>query len=181
VAINPTIIYKPSYDQRFKSYEFLKLTELLEFNTGQKGVTWVIWSLEHLWSGNPVNIENQYRRHFLKFPSHPYTTYSGKQNQRYNDLKARSKRRIQQKLGNRLGSGAMVRFCLRTELKEHFGQKWSLAHDLFELGWISNWQLFQFSFALLNRIYPEWAVITKLHADLERYRFRRNILHKRCK
>jgi hypothetical protein len=37
-----TVIYTPSYDQWFKSYEFWKLTELLEFDAGQKGVTWVI-------------------------------------------------------------------------------------------------------------------------------------------
>jgi hypothetical protein len=145
-----TVIYTPSYDQWFKSYEFLKLTELLEFDAGQKGVTWVIRSLDHLWSGNPVNIENQYHRHFLKFPLNPYMTYSGKQNQRYNDLKAGSKRRIQQKPRNRLGSGAMVRFCLRTEIKEHFGQKWSLANDLFRLGCISKRQIVRFSFTFFG-------------------------------
>jgi hypothetical protein len=44
----PKDIYTPSYDQRFKSYGFWKLTELLKFDSGQNGVTWVIQSLDHL-------------------------------------------------------------------------------------------------------------------------------------
>jgi hypothetical protein len=96
-------------------------------------VTWVIRSLDHLRNGNPVNIENQTHRYFLMFPTHPYMTYLGKQNQSYSDLKAGSKRRIQQKLRNRLGSEARVRFCSRTKLMEQLGQKWSIAHDLFRL------------------------------------------------
>jgi hypothetical protein len=66
---------------------------------------------------NPINTENQSCRYFLKFPTHPYTTYSGKQNQSYSDLKAGSKRRIQQKPGNRLGSGERIQFRSRTELR----------------------------------------------------------------
>jgi hypothetical protein len=87
-------IYTPSYDQRFKSYGFWKLTELLKFDSRQNGVAWVIQSLGHFQNGNTVNTENQSRRYFLKFPTHPYTTYSGKQNQSYSDLKAGSERRI---------------------------------------------------------------------------------------
>jgi hypothetical protein len=143
-------------------------------------MSWEIWNLDHLRNGNPVSTKNQTRRYFLRFPTHPYTTYSGKQNQGYSGPKVGSKRRIQQKPGNWLGCGARVRFCSRTELKKQLGQKWSIAHDLFRLGWISKRQLSQFSFTLLDRICPEWAVITKLAADLKRYRFQRNMLHKSC-
>jgi hypothetical protein len=67
----PADIYTPSYDQFFKSYRFWKLTELLKFDSGQNGVTWVIQSLDHLRNGNLVNTENQSRRYILKFPVHP--------------------------------------------------------------------------------------------------------------
>jgi hypothetical protein len=74
-------IYTPSYHQRLKSYGFWKLTELLKFDSGQNGVTWVIRSLDHLRNENPVNTENQGRRYFFKVATHPYMTCSGKQNQ----------------------------------------------------------------------------------------------------
>jgi hypothetical protein len=80
VLIFPTDIYTPSYDQRFKSYGFCKFTELLKFDSGQNGVTWVTRSLDHLRNGNRVNTENQSHRYFFMFPTHPYTTYLGKQN-----------------------------------------------------------------------------------------------------
>jgi hypothetical protein len=73
--------YMPSYDQQFKSYGFWKLTELLKFDSGQNEVTWVIRSLDHIRNGNPLNTKNQSRMYFFKFLMHPYTTYSGKQNQ----------------------------------------------------------------------------------------------------
>jgi hypothetical protein len=81
VLIFPTVTCTPRYDKQFRSYHFWKWTEQLKFNYGQNGVTWVIRSLDHLRNGNPVNTENQSRRYFLKFPTHTYTTYSGKQNQ----------------------------------------------------------------------------------------------------
>jgi hypothetical protein len=83
----PTAIYTPSYDQRFRSYRFWKLTELLKFDSGQNEVTWVIQILGHLQSENLVNIENQTHSYSLKFPTHPYTAYSGKPNQGYHNLK----------------------------------------------------------------------------------------------
>jgi hypothetical protein len=74
----PMAIYMPSYDQRFRSYGFWKLTELLKFYAGQNGVTWVIRCLGHLRNGNPVNTENQSHRYFLKFPTQLHMIYSGK-------------------------------------------------------------------------------------------------------
>jgi hypothetical protein len=76
-----TAIYMPSYDQWFKSYELWKLTGLMKFNSGQKGLTWVIRSPDHPQNGNPVNTENQTRKYFVKFPMHPYTTYSVRRTQ----------------------------------------------------------------------------------------------------
>jgi hypothetical protein len=77
----PTDIDTLSYNQRFKSYGFWMLSVLLKFDSGQNGVTWVIQSLDHLRNGNLVNTENQSHRYFFMFPTHPYMTYSGKQNQ----------------------------------------------------------------------------------------------------
>jgi hypothetical protein len=42
--------------------------------------------------------------------------------------------------------------------------------------WILKQQHFQFSFTLLDKICPEWAIITKTDADLKRYRFREKCL-----
>jgi hypothetical protein len=119
VLIFSTDIYTPSYDQRFNSYGFWMLTELLKFNSGQNRVTWVIQSLDHLRNGNPVNTGNQNHRYFLKFPMHHYMTYSGKQNQCYIDMKAGSKCKIQQKPGNGFGSRGRIRFRSRTELRNN--------------------------------------------------------------
>jgi hypothetical protein len=83
-------IHMPSYNQWFKSYELWKLAGLLKFDSGQKCVTWVIRSLDHLQNGNPVNTENQTRKYFLMFPMQPYMNYSGKQNLSYGDLKSGS-------------------------------------------------------------------------------------------
>jgi hypothetical protein len=58
----PMVIYTPSYNQHFKSYKFWKLAELLKFDFGQNGVTWVIRSLDHLRNENSENSENQYHR-----------------------------------------------------------------------------------------------------------------------
>jgi hypothetical protein len=70
----------------------------------------------------------------LNFFMHPYTTYSVKQNQSYSDPKTAWINRFQQKVGNRFNFGARVRISSRTQLKEQFGQKLSMAHDLFRLG-----------------------------------------------
>jgi hypothetical protein len=83
-----TDMYTPSYDRRFKSYGFWKLTELLKFDSGQNGVTWVIRSLDHLRNGNPVDTKSESHMYSLKFPRHPYMTYPGKPNQGYSDLRA---------------------------------------------------------------------------------------------
>jgi hypothetical protein len=47
-------------------------------------------------------------------------TYSVKHNQSYTDLKARSKRRIQQKPGNRFSSRGRIRIHSGTELRNNW-------------------------------------------------------------
>jgi hypothetical protein len=44
ILIFPMTIYTPSYNQRFKSYKFWKLTELLKFRSGQNWVSREIWT-----------------------------------------------------------------------------------------------------------------------------------------
>jgi hypothetical protein len=44
ILIFPMTIYTPSYNQRFKSYKFWKLTELLKFRSGQNWVSHEIWT-----------------------------------------------------------------------------------------------------------------------------------------
>jgi hypothetical protein len=58
------------------------------------------------------------------------------------------------------GCGVSVRFCLRTELKEQLDQKLSISHDPFRLVLDFKAATFQFSFALLDIVCPERAVIT---------------------
>jgi hypothetical protein len=138
VLIFPMDIYTSSYNQRFKSYRFWKLTELLKLDSGQNGVTRAIRSLDHLRNGNPVNTENESCRYFLKFPAHLYMTYSGKQ-----------------KPGNRFGFRGRIRFRVRTELRNNWirNEVWliifsdwaafqsanpSVQFYLFETGWVLN-------------------------------------------
>jgi hypothetical protein len=115
---------------------FWKWTELLKFDSGQNGVTWVISqvSLDHLRKRNPVNTENQSPRYFLKFPTHPYRLTRVSRTKIIATWKQGQSAEFSKILETDLGWGARVRFGLRTELKLQLGQKWSIAHDPFQIG-----------------------------------------------
>jgi hypothetical protein len=117
----------------------------------------------------------------LSFLTSPYTTGSIKQNQSYSDLKTAWKRRFQSKLKRNFGFGARVRISSRTEVREWFGQKWSMNHDIFRLGWISMWQVFQFRFTLLGRNCFGRMMISKIPTDWNWGRFRENNQHESCR
>jgi hypothetical protein len=52
------------------------------------------------------NLKTNIVGNFLWFPTHPYTTCSGKQNQRYRNLNTGRKHEFRQKARNRFGAGA---------------------------------------------------------------------------
>jgi hypothetical protein len=89
---------------------------------------------------------------FLKFPTHPYTPYSGKQNQGYSNLKAGLTRRILQKPANELGFGARAKISSLTELQEQIGQECCITRDPVQIGIeFQSSKKFPFNFTLSDR------------------------------
>jgi hypothetical protein len=61
--IFPTVIYLPSSDQQFRSYNPWKLTVLLETCFGQHGAAWENWPLTTIGNGNSEILEyKKYRQ-----------------------------------------------------------------------------------------------------------------------
>jgi hypothetical protein len=65
---------------------------------------------------------------FFSFPTAICMHYFDKHNKSYSHRNVADQRRFQQKTGNRFSSGARVKICFRTELKEQIGHKCSRVH-----------------------------------------------------
>jgi hypothetical protein len=155
---------------------------LLKFCFGQHEVTWVIRSFDHLCSENPVTLKINIVHNILSFSTHPCTTYSGKHNQSYHNLKTGKKHGFLQKAGNGLGFGARARISPWTELQEQIGQEWCITHDPVRIGAeFQSSNIFCSVLPFQTEIDPEWAVVAKLDVGLNWYRFRKNVLYKSCR
>jgi hypothetical protein len=75
---------------------------------------------------------------FLRFPTHPYMTCSGKQNQRYRNLNTGRKHKFWQKVGNKFGVGARYELVPGLSYKNNLFRNEVWLMILSDGGWISS-------------------------------------------
>jgi hypothetical protein len=118
---------------------------------------------------------------FLIFQRNPHVTYFVKPNQSYRNRKNNEETSFSAESWKQIRRWRRLKLVFQTRLQEQVGQKRSMTHDFFRLELNFKRHMFQFRFALSDRICPEWAVITKLAVDIKWYRFRKSVLYKSCR
>jgi hypothetical protein len=176
------VICAPQYDKRFRSYTILKSARLLKF------LCWADLSILRNLSFWPQTKWNIWKLSRMTL----YITFSAfrriltrltwlSQTQVIAIRKIVRKRGFQRKARNRLGVGAGY------ELVPKLSYRNNLFRNEVWLIIFSHWAEFKAekSFGSIlpfwDRICPERVVFARLEADLKRYRFRENILHKSCR